>query len=98
MTPMYYGDNGLHEFWQDAERKKMILRNHPEDHWSAHVDGGHVYCDGTIGDALRVVEGKRDFRLMWVENIFGTYVQVKVLCVDRTIAGLRNAVAEFASG
>lgn len=37
---LYYGDNGVHEFWEDAERRFLIIRNHNETSWFALLVAG----------------------------------------------------------
>lgn len=33
MVILFYGDNGIHEFWEGETL--LILRNHPEQYWTA---------------------------------------------------------------
>jgi hypothetical protein len=32
----YWGNNGIHEFWESEDHELLILRNHGESHWTAH--------------------------------------------------------------
>jgi len=39
---LYYGDNGVHEFWETPKGSKpsvLMYRNHQEKYWTANVNG-----------------------------------------------------------
>lgn len=44
--PLYQGDNGKHEFWEDEDRVFLILRVHGETSWSAHWQHGFLFFCG----------------------------------------------------
>jgi hypothetical protein len=33
---LYWGENEFHEFWESEDHELLILRNHPEQAWTAH--------------------------------------------------------------
>lgn len=57
MKPIYHGDNGVHEFWENEDY--VILRNHPEREWTAHrkgKDGGLGFLRAFKSDAEAAFE------------------------------------------
>lgn len=40
--PLYYGDNGVHEFWESTDHEVLIFRNHGEKWWIVTIDGGMI--------------------------------------------------------
>lgn len=36
--PLYYGDNGVHEFWESTNHEVMIFRNHGKKWWMMFVN------------------------------------------------------------
>ena len=42
VATLYYGDNGLHEFWESEDSNVLMWRNHKETFWVANVDGAMV--------------------------------------------------------
>lgn len=54
MVILFYGDNGIHEFWEGETL--LILRNHPEEYWTAMKKeaGGHK----VIGDDKKNAKSK----------------------------------------
>jgi hypothetical protein len=54
-TILFWGDNGVHEFWEDADRIYLILRNHGEQSWSAHHNHGFLFfCPSAQQGASRL--------------------------------------------
>jgi hypothetical protein len=52
---LYWGDNGVHEFWESEDHELLILRNHGESHWTAHRDHGFLFgCRSEIEAATRL--------------------------------------------
>ncbi len=49
--PLYWGDNGKHEFWEDEDRVFLILRVHGETSWSAHRQHGFLFFCGSEKEA-----------------------------------------------
>ena len=51
MKTLYYGDNGIHEFWEEDKKngdRLLIFRNHKEKQWLAHIMNPRG--DDVIGD------------------------------------------------
>jgi hypothetical protein len=40
---LYWGDNGVHEFWESEDHELLILRNHGESQWTAHRNYGFLF-------------------------------------------------------
>jgi hypothetical protein len=40
---LYWGDNGVHEFWESEDTELLILRNHGESSWTAHRRHGFLF-------------------------------------------------------
>lgn len=40
---LYWGDNGVHEFWESEDRELLILRNHGESYWTSHRNHGFLF-------------------------------------------------------
>jgi hypothetical protein len=52
---LYWGDNGLHEFWESEDHELLILRNHGESDWTAHRNQGFLFgCLSEIEAATRL--------------------------------------------
>lgn len=52
-TCLYWGDNGIHEFWESSDRTLLVLRNHPDDFWSAHLSHNFLFFTSTLEDAVK---------------------------------------------
>ena len=63
---LYYGDNGAHEFWENADGTLIIFRNHHEKWWLVYVDdrwkGTPDACYIGINSALRYLRDKRGIK------------------------------------
>lgn len=52
---LYWGDNGVHEFWESVDHELLIFRNHAEAHWSAHRNYGFLFfCHSHVAAAGRL--------------------------------------------
>jgi hypothetical protein len=40
---LYWGDNGVHEFWESEDTELLILRNHGESSWTVHRHHGFLF-------------------------------------------------------
>jgi hypothetical protein len=48
---LYWGDNGVHEFWETEDTELLILRNHGESDWTAHRHHGFLFGCLTANEA-----------------------------------------------
>jgi len=48
---LFWGDNGVHEFWESEDRELLILRNHGEAYWTAHRYHGYLFSSGSASAA-----------------------------------------------
>ena len=48
---LYWGDNGVHEFWESEDTELLILRNHGESTWTAHRNHGFLFGSLTANEA-----------------------------------------------
>ncbi len=48
---LYWGDNGVHEFWESEDTELLILRNHGESSWTAHRNHGFLFGCLTANEA-----------------------------------------------
>jgi hypothetical protein len=52
---LYWGDNGVHEFWESEDHELLILKNHGESHWTAHRNHGYLFgCRSETEAATRL--------------------------------------------
>lgn len=52
---LFWGDNGVHEFWESEDSELLILRNHGEAHWTAHRNHGYLFsCPSAPAAAARL--------------------------------------------
>jgi hypothetical protein len=49
---LYWGDNGVHEFWESEDHELLILRNHGEAHWTAHRNHGYLFGCRSAAEAV----------------------------------------------
>ena len=61
--PLYYGDNGVHEFWESTNSQVLILRNHGEKWWIVLVDGDVKQSATRLGAAIVKAQRFTDFPL-----------------------------------
>ncbi|GEM_PF-5833644 len=65
---LYWGDNGIHEFWENADSTFLVFRNHPEQVWSAHHHHGFLFfCSSAEDGAARLKLSLSD-RQRWVKR------------------------------
>jgi len=52
---LYWGNNGVHDFWESEDHELLILRNHGESHWTAHRNHGFLFgCQSDTEGAARL--------------------------------------------
>jgi hypothetical protein len=52
---LFWGDNGVHEFWESEDHELLIFRNHGECDWSAHRNHGFLFgCRDAMEAATRL--------------------------------------------
>jgi hypothetical protein len=54
---LFYGDNGVREFWQDASREWLIFRNHDEKCWILQRRDKFQFGYALAEDAARHIGG-----------------------------------------
>lgn len=62
---MYWGDNGLHEFWQSEDGVLLVLRNHPETEWLAFVPLVQSEAFATAAEAAASIGGTLQTGRVW---------------------------------
>jgi hypothetical protein len=52
---LYWGDNGIHQFWESKDHELLILCNHGESFWTAHRNHGFLFsCSSAEQGAERL--------------------------------------------
>jgi hypothetical protein len=67
-TVLYWGDNGIHEFWESEDHSLLILRNHPESFWSAHRNHGFLFSRSSFEKIVTDLKVKLSRDRIWVRT------------------------------
>jgi len=65
-TVLYWGDNGIHEFWESEDQSLLILRNHPESFWSAHRNHGFLFSRSSLKKIVTDLKVELSRDRVWV--------------------------------
>ena len=76
MRLLYYGDNGVHEFWESTISEDvafLIFRNHGEKHWTAHrkyrigrnIGFAYLFAAKTAREAAKRLQATLDTSKRW---------------------------------
>lgn len=72
---MYHGTNEEHEFFENAARTKLVMRNHQDSFWTAHENRQFVGTAAQASYAVALIGGILDSRKVWRKA--GTGFQLK---------------------
>lgn len=76
---LYWGDNGIHEFWGTEDRELLILRNHGEYWWTALRNHAFLFTCRFPEEATSRINAVLSQERVWKKLPCGRFV-----LVDRT--------------
>ena len=65
---LYWGDNGVHEFWESEDHELLIFRNHGESGWSAHRNHGFLFGCQSDAEAAKRLNVFLSRTHIWAKN------------------------------
>jgi hypothetical protein len=75
-TTLFWGDNGVHEFWESEDQELLILRNHHEQFWSAHRNHGFLFSCGSALEGATKLDAELCQDRVWKRQPGGRFVLV----------------------
>ena len=75
-TPLYWGDNGAHEFWESEDHELLIFRNRGEKSWTAHRDYGFLFSAPSAEEAALRLNAILSPAQQWVRRKPGPFCLV----------------------
>jgi len=65
---LFWGDNGVHEFWESEDHELLIFRNHGESHWTAHRNHGFLFGSRSEIEAATRLKAELSRSQIWVQK------------------------------
>ncbi len=79
LKTLYWGDNGVHEFWESEDRELLIFRNHHEQGWTAHRNHCFLFASSSAEKAAERLNVELSRAQTWAKQAGGRYALENVV-------------------